>query len=35
MVRSEFIFIGNKKKPFYMIEIIREKHFIIIYQSIP
>ena len=32
MVRSEFIFIGNKKKPFYMIEIIREKHFIIIYR---
>ena len=32
MVRSDYIFIGDKKKPFYMIEIIKSKHLIVIYR---
>ena len=32
MISTNFIFIGNKQNPSYMIEIIKERHMIIIYH---
>lgn len=32
MISSNFLFIGNKKKPFYMIEFIKKKHLMVIYR---
>lgn len=32
MISTNFIFIGNKKNPSFMIEIIKEKHMIIVYR---